>query len=215
MVSAVHDLDQGNAVADGVVAVIADLRAEIAKCRLCPAMKPFEQPSPESHGTTTTGYMLVGDAPRGDRPFSDGKGLVLREALDGVGDGTYRELEDMFFLANAVRCRPPNRHDAKRTRTPTKGECTNCRPYLQFEMRTLHPKLILAVGKNAAEAVLNRPVKIEAEHGCRTRVSDIEILPLITPSPHNRISLRKLDLTIDEYRRQLTELFAEMVSKLR
>jgi len=216
MVSVAHDLDRGNAVVDGVAAVIADLRTEVAACRLCPAMKPFDQHPPQAFGTTTTGYMLVGDSPRGgERPFCDSKGQVMREALAAVDDGAYRDLEDLFFIADAVRCRPPNRQNAKRTRTPTKGECGNCRPYLMFEMRALHPRLILAVGKHGAEAVLGRPVKIEAEHGCRTRVGDIEVLPLITPSPHNRISLRKLGLTIDDYRRHLTELFAEMIATLR
>lgn len=201
---------------NGVAGIIAEIRAEIGACRLCPAMKPFKKLSPESFGTTTTGYMIVGEAPGvGPDAFSDASGLVMRKALEDVGDEQFEELEDLFFLTHSVRCVPRDEKDTKRIRAPRRTECNTCRPYLQFEARALHPKLILAIGAKAAQSVLGRPVKIGEEHAQRQRIGDIEVLPLLVPSPHNRVSLAKRDMTIDGYTRWLTGLFGALIDDLR
>lgn len=201
---------------NGVAGVIADIRAGIAACRLCPAMKPFRKAPPELHGTTRTGYMLVGEAPGLEAGiFADAGGAVLRRALAEVGDEEFRTLEDLFFLAHSVRCIPRDTKDKKRTRAPRRTECRACRPYLRFEIRALHPRLILAIGARAAEAVLGRPVKVMEEHAHRQRLGDIEVLPLLNPSPHNRVAFGQREMTIDGYTRWLTGLFGALIDDLR
>ena len=95
-----------------------------------------------------------------------------------------------------------------------RAECRTCHPYLRFEMRALHPRLAIAVGARAAEAVLGEPVKICAEHGRRRRIHDIEVLTVIAPSPFNRVSLKRLELTIDSYQLWLTGLFGALIDEL-
>jgi len=178
-------------------------------------MKPFGKLPAETFGTTKTGYMLVGEAPqKGARAFEDKAGYALRDALWDVGDETYKELEDLFFLAHAVRCVPPNQKDKTKTRVPTKTECGNCRPYLEFEMRALHPKLIIAIGTRAATAVLGAPVKIEEIHAQRHRIREGEVLTIVSPSPHNRASHKRLGLGPDNYKRWLTGLFGALIDDL-
>ena len=204
---------------NGVAGVIAEIRAEIGACRLCRGLRPHRKQPEDAFGTTRTGYMMVGDAPTySPRPFDDAAGAVLRQALRDVGDEDYRGLEDLFFLAHAARCvprHPKHTRKIKKTRPPTRTECRTCRPYLQFEIRAMHPKLIIAVGSKAADAVLGRSIRIGEAHGQRHRVHDAEVLTLLTPSPNNRAPLMKLDMTIGNYARWLTGLFGALIDELR
>jgi DNA polymerase len=201
---------------NGVAGIVAEIRAGIGVCRLCSGMRPCQKLPPDSYGTTRTGYMLVGEAPgRSPQAFDDAAGAVLRRSLRDVGDEEYRDLEDLFFLTHAARCVPPHPKEERKTRPPSLVECRTCRPYLRFEIRALHPRLVIAVGNRAAAAVLGRPVKIGEAHGCRHRLGDVEVLTLISPSPHNRVALRKLEMTIENYGRWLTGLFGALVDELR
>jgi DNA polymerase len=200
----------------GVAGVVAEIRAGIASCRLCPAMKPHRKAPPESFGTTRTGYVLVAEAPgTGGAPFGDAAGTVLRDALAQAGDEEYRALEDLFFLTHAVRCVPVDPKAKGRTRAPKRSECAACRPYLAFELRALHPRLILAVGGKAAEGVLGKPVRMAGEHGQRRRLGDLELLTVLVPSPHNRAALKRHGFTIDSYTRWLAGLFGSLIDDLR
>lgn len=201
---------------NGVAGIVAGIRAGIASCKLCPAMRPHRKLPPESFGTTRTGYVLVAEAPgpKGDL-FRDAAGAVLREALAQTHDDEYRALEDLFFVTHAVRCVPKNPKAKGKTRAPKRSECSSCRPYLAFELRALHPKLVVAVGGKAAEAVLGRPVAMETEHGQRRRIGDIEILTVLVPSPHNRGALKRHGFGIESYTRWLAGLFGALIDDLR
>ncbi|MHC4490296.1 MAG: uracil-DNA glycosylase family protein [Planctomycetota bacterium] len=205
--------------ANGVGGIVAEIRAEIGACRLCRGLRPHRKQPLGAFGTTRTGYMLVGESPTySPRPFDDAAGEVLRRALRAVGDEEYRDLEDLFFLAHAARCvprHPKNTRRVKKTRPPTRAECRTCRPYLQFEIRAMHPNLIIAVGSKAADAVLGRSIRIGEAHAQRHRVHDAEVLTLLTPSPNNRAPLKKLDMTIENYTRWLTGLFGALIDELR
>jgi len=207
---------QGTPGALGVPGLVAGIRAGIATCKLCPAMRPFRKLPPESFGTTRTGYVLVAEAPgmKGEL-FRDASGAAMREALAQTHDEEYTSLEDLFFLTHAVRCVPADPKAKAKTRAPKRSECSACRPYLAFELRALHPKLVLAVGGKAAEAVLGTPVVMETEHGQRRRIGDIELLTVLVPSPHNRAALKRKGFTIESYTRWLAGLFGALIDDLR
>ena len=207
---------QNTAVPTGVAGLVASIRAGIATCKLCPAMKPHRKLPPDSFGTTRTGYVLVAEAPgpRGDL-FRDAAGAVMREALAQAHDDEYKALEDLFFVTHAVRCVPMHPKAKRKTRPPKRSECAACRPYLAFELRALHPKLVLAVGGKAAEAVLGKPVVMEKEHGQRRRIGDIELLTVLVPSPHNRGALKRKGFGVESYTRWLAGLFGALIDDLR
>jgi DNA polymerase len=199
-----------------VQGLVSEIRAAIAACKLCPGLKPHRKLPHESFGTTRTGYVLVAEAPGpGGTLLGDAAGAVLREALQQAGDEEFKTLEDLFFLAHAVRCVPLDAKKKGRARPPKRSECLACRPYLSFELRALHPRLILAVGGKAAEAVLGKPVQMATEHGQRRRIGDLELLTVLVPSPHNKAPLKRHGFTIESYTRWLAGLFGALIDDLR
>jgi len=104
--------------------------------------------------------MLVGEGPgaeedqRGE-PFVGQAGRLLDNMLAAIG---LRRGEDVY-IANAVKCRPPH------NRTPERGEIAACLPYLERQIALVQPRLLLALGRPAAQALLAREVAISAARG--------------------------------------------------
>jgi DNA polymerase len=74
------------------------------------------------------------------------------------------------YIANAVKCRPPE------NRTPTPDETAACLPYLERQIELIQPKLIVALGRPAAQTLLQNEVKIGAARG---RLHDYRGIPVI------------------------------------
>jgi len=196
----------------GVAGILAELRREACACRLCASMGPHRKPPPDPPGLAATGCMLVAEAPAPDG--SDLLGAtraVLRSAIRGMHDPRFREVEDLFFVTHAVRCIPPHPAGPDRARPPSRVEWRTCSPYLDFEIRALHPRVIVTIGGRAAEAVLGRKVAIRTEHEHRHRLGGAELITLLAPSPHNRASLKAVGLTVESYAARLAELFATLL----
>jgi len=99
-------------------------------------------------------WMIIGEAPGGDEdrqgePFVGRAGQLLNAMLRAVGLG-----RDQVFIANILKCRPP------RNRDPLPGEVAACEPYLRRQIALVQPKLILAVGRIAAQNLLNTDTNI-------------------------------------------------------
>jgi len=179
--------DSSSEVVPGVAEFLTSIRSELARCK---EYVPHDQDPLQWFGAGGTGYMLVYSANKKGADRLQG----LRDALDDVGDGRFRKLEELFFLEAAV-------------------ESAGWR-LLQLQLRTLRPKLVVTVGKPATEAVLARRVKLEDEHGIRRPCAGTEVLPLLVPSPNNLNALGRRGLTLESYRRWLTETFAGLIEAL-
>jgi len=196
----------------GVAGVVHEIRAEVGRCRICPGMLPWKKAAPESFGTVATGYMAVVESmERSPLPF-------LREALAAVGDPRVREIEDLLFVAEAVRCAPRSGEKGRKgvagkARPPTRAECLHCRPFLALEMRALRPRLVLAFGAVAVEAAAGVPLKLEEEHGRRRRAGEFDLMPLLLPSPRSP-ALRRRGITLDGYRVWMSGLLGALIDGL-
>lgn len=100
-------------------------------------------------GDTHANWMVVGEAPGADEdrqglPFVGRAGQLLTSMLGAIG----LEREQVYIL-NMLKCRPPNNRD------PSKEEVTLCRGYLERQIELVQPKLILVVGRIAAQHLLN------------------------------------------------------------
>jgi len=199
---------------EGAGGALGGLLHEIAGCTQCPSLAPHRQFAVASHGVARFGLMLLGEAPgrvslEQGRPFSNPRSAIFRDALAALAHPRFRELEDLFYLTDLVKCHPapPGRSNANRT--PSTREVSTCvARFLTRELMTVAPTHVIAVGRLAARYLLGRPVRMTDVHGHWYRHREgFRVLPLMHPSPRNRRGLAQVDLaTPDAYRRYLTRV---------
>ncbi|NNH52022.1 UdgX family uracil-DNA binding protein, partial [Promicromonospora citrea] len=153
----------GRWVPDG--ADVDRLASAVHGCRGCELWAPATQ-AVFSAGPSGAALALVGEQP-GDRedregePFVGPAGRVLAEALAaaGVASGD-------VYLTNAVKhFRFTERGKRRLHRTPDVAHVRACLPWLEAELATVRPRVVVALGATAARAVLGRPVRIGQERG--------------------------------------------------
>jgi len=123
------------------------LRTTIAACTRCTLHESRTQ-TVFGVGDPNADWMIIGEAPgaeedRRGEPFVGRAGKLLDEMLQAVGQG-----RDRVFIANILKCRPPNNRD------PEPAESAECRGYLERQIELVQPKIILAVGRIAAHLLL-------------------------------------------------------------
>ncbi len=116
-------------------------------------------------------WLFVGEGPGADEdaqgePFVGQAGKLLDNMLAAIGLKRGRNV----YIANVVKCRPPN------NRTPEADEIATCLPYLHRQIALIQPKLIVALGKTAATALLGRDATLGSLRGT---VHDFHGTPLI------------------------------------
>lgn len=149
---------------DGRVAQIArmdweELKSSVAGCNACGLCKARKQ-AVLGVGDVQADWLFVGEGPgaeedeRGE-PFVGQAGKLLDAMLAAIDLKRGKDV----YIANSVKCRPPN------NRTPEPEETAACWPYLQRQIALIQPKLIVALGRPAAQTLLGTEVKIGASRG--------------------------------------------------
>ncbi len=140
-----------------VAATAADdwdgLAAEAAACTRC-ALHATRNRVVFGCGNRAARWLVVGEAPGADEdrqgePFVGRAGQLLTEMLRAAGLA-----RDEVFIANVLKCRPPENRD------PKPEESASCEPFLQRQIRLVQPRLLLAVGRIAAQNLLATDVPI-------------------------------------------------------
>lgn len=116
-------------------------------------------------------WLFVGEGPGADEdaqgePFVGQAGKLLDNMLAAI----QLKRGDKVYIANIVKCRPPG------NRTPTAEEIAACLPYLHRQIALIKPKLIVALGKTAATALLGRGATLGSLRGT---AHDFQNIPLI------------------------------------
>ncbi len=129
------------------------LREAVRNCTAC-ALHRTRTQTVFGVGDAAARWMIVGEAPGADEdrqgePFVGPAGKLLNEMLRAVG----LERTDVF-IANILKCRPPE------NRNPKPEEVTACGDHLQAQIALVAPRLILAVGKIAAQSLLHQDVPV-------------------------------------------------------
>jgi DNA polymerase len=105
-------------------------------------------------GLKTAPLLVIGEGPGADEdrigePFVGRAGKLLDSMLLAIGrDRKAVQTKQSVYIANIVKCRPPDNRD------PQPDEAAACRPYLERQIELIQPKLILAVGRIAAQNLL-------------------------------------------------------------
>lgn len=147
----------------------AALRETVAHCTRCPLHATRTQ-AVFGVGNTAADWMVIGEAPgaeedRRGEPFVGRAGKLLDEMLRAVGQS-----RESVFIANVLKCRPPNNRD------PAKDEAAACREYLDAQIDHVAPRLILVVGRIAAHELLDTDAPVGRLRG---RDHDYRGIPLV------------------------------------
>ena len=121
-------------------------------------------------GNRDADWMIIGEAPgaeedRQGEPFVGRAGKLLDQMLVAIG-----ESRENVFIANILKCRPPNNRD------PKPAEAAACRAYLEQQIAMVRPKIILAVGRIAAQNLLACDDPVGRMRG---RPHDLNGIPLV------------------------------------
>jgi DNA polymerase len=152
------------------------LAQAVAACRRCP-LADTRSNTVFGVGDRQARWMIVGEAPgaeedRQGEPFVGRAGRLLNSMLAAVG------LErESVYIANILKCRPPDNRD------PKPEEEHACRDYLERQIRLLRPRLILAVGRIAAQGLLKVDTPIGRMRGRRYEYQDLGIPVVVTYHP--------------------------------
>lgn len=145
------------------------LRADVSNCELCSLCTTRTQ-TVFGEGNENADWLFIGEAPgqhedEQGRPFIGEAGQLLSEMCRAM-NLTRGEI----FIANILKCRPPKNRD------PHIDEIKQCSGYLQRQIALIQPKMIIAVGRIAAQSLLETTEKIGKLRG---QVHQFENIPLI------------------------------------
>lgn len=152
------------------------LEARIRGCEACGLCRRRKQAVP-GVGDREADWLFVGEGPgaeedeRGE-PFVGQAGRLLDNMLAAIG---LKRGEDVY-IGNAVKCRPPH------NRTPDTAELAACFPYLQRQIELIRPRLIVALGRPAAQALLNQEIRIGAARGKLFAYGSIPVIVTYHPA---------------------------------
>jgi uracil-DNA glycosylase family 4 len=130
-----------------------ELRARVAACTRCTLCNTRTQ-TVFGVGSQQAEWLIVGEAPGADEdrqgePFVGRAGQLLNSMLRAIGLA-----REQVYIANVLKCRPPGNRD------PAPNEAAECLPYLEQQIALLKPKIMLAVGRIAAQNLLRTDVTL-------------------------------------------------------
>jgi uracil-DNA glycosylase family 4 len=105
------------------------------------------------------------------RPFVGRAGQLLDTMIAGMG-----LKREQVFIANIVKCRPPN------NREPAPDEVATCTPYLERQIEIIRPKVIVTLGRPAAQHMLQSKISISRIRGQWMSWRGIKLMPTFHPA---------------------------------
>jgi DNA polymerase len=127
-------------------------------------------------GNPNADLMFVGEAPGADEdiqgePFVGRAGQLLTKIIEAIG----LTREDVY-IANVIKCRPPG------NRNPEPDEVEQCEPFLFRQVDTIKPKVVVALGKFAAQCLLRTNDPITRIRGREFKYRDAILIPTYHPA---------------------------------
>jgi DNA polymerase len=152
------------------------LERSVAACTEC-ALCKTRRNTVFGVGNRNAHWMLVGEAPGAEEdakgePFVGQAGRLLDNMLAAVGLARRGDEAHAVYIANVLKCRPPG------NRNPEPSEVAQCEPYLLRQVALIRPKLIVVMGRFAAQSLLGTDATIGSLRG---RVHSIRVGELAVP----------------------------------
>jgi uracil-DNA glycosylase len=155
------------------------LRQQLGDCQRCGLCSTRNQ-IVFGNGNDNAALMFVGEGPGADEdrtglPFVGKAGELLDKMIAAMG---WQRSE--VYIANVVKCRPPQ------NRTPTAQEIATCRPFLVGQLAAVKPRVVVALGRPAANVLLDNDAPISSLRGrffdCAMGGHSFRLMPTFHPA---------------------------------
>jgi DNA polymerase len=155
---------------------LAMIREDLGECTRCKLYTLGRKQIVFGVGNQDADVMFVGEAPGADEdiqgePFVGRAGQLLTKMIGAMGFS-----RDDVYIANVLKCRPPN------NRNPEPDEVEQCEPFLFRQIASIQPKVIIALGKFAAQALLKSSDPISRLRGRVYDYRGAKLIPTFHPS---------------------------------
>ena len=155
---------------------LAAVRADIGDCTRCKLHTLGRRQIVFGVGNPEADLMFVGEAPGADEdvqgiPFVGRAGQLLTKIIEAID----LKREDVY-IANVIKCRPPQ------NRNPEPDEVETCEPFLFRQIDIIKPKVIVALGKFAAQALLRTLDPISRLRGRVYDYRGAKLIPTFHPA---------------------------------
>ena len=155
---------------------LPDLARTVAACARC-ELQTHRTQTVFGAGNPSAQWMVIGEAPgaeedRSGEPFVGRAGQLLSAMFLAIGLP-----REQLYIANILKCRPPESRDPKAI------EIAQCRSYLARQVALVEPRIIVAVGRVAAQNLLEKTTPIGKMRGQRYTYGDQEIPVVVTYHP--------------------------------
>ena len=155
---------------------LAAIREDIGDCTRCKLHTLGRQQIVFGVGNPSADLMFVGEAPGADEdiqgePFVGRAGQLLTKIIEAID----LKREDVY-IANVIKCRPPQ------NRNPEPDEVEQCEPFLFRQIDIIKPKVIVALGKFAAQCLLRTTDPITRIRGREFTYRDAILIPTYHPA---------------------------------
>ncbi len=161
---------------DKTILPLEDIVKEMGDCKRC-KLSAGRNKIVFGEGNPKASILFIGEGPGADedeqgRPFVGRAGQLLTDIIE---KGMKIKREEVY-ICNLVKCRPPE------NRNPEKDEMAACRPFLDKQIKSVSPKVIIALGKLASSTLAGREIKITQERGVWFDYEGIKVMPTYHPS---------------------------------
>ena len=155
---------------------LQEIRADIGECTRCKLHTLGRQQIVFGVGNPQAELMFVGEAPGADEdvqgvPFVGRAGQLLTKIIEAIA-----LTRDDVYIANVIKCRPPQ------NRNPEPDEVATCEPFLFRQIDSIRPKVIVALGKFAAQALLKTEDPISRLRGRVFDYRGAKLIPTFHPA---------------------------------
>ena len=152
------------------------LEAEVPACTACALHKTRTQ-TVLGVGDRNADWLLVGEAPGAEEdrlgePFVGQAGRLLDNMLAAIGLARGENV----YIANVLKCRPPG------NRNPEPEEVARCTPFLERQIALIQPKIIVAMGRFAAQTLLGSDATIASLRGRVHRYAGVPLVVTYHPA---------------------------------
>ncbi len=171
-------------------ALFDKLKEKVSVCQNCPLCRTRTH-TVFGRGSENASVLFIGEAPGENedlqgKPFVGAAGHLLDSFLDYAGLE-----EDDYYIANILKCRPP------RNRDPLPEEENACMGFLREQVRLIRPKMIVCLGRIAAQRILDPEFRITRQHGIFYDMQGIRITATFHPAALLRDPAKKEAALLD------------------